>query len=67
MSDVFILCVCLFYGFLFYRVHWVSKERSKLRQTMSDDDFCQNYYKYWDYGKMYRSFWIWDIEKMKCV
>lgn len=62
------LTIIIFYAYLilmFYRTHWVYKQRKKLRDNMSDDDFCQKYFLYWDFNKMVNRFWVWDIEKMK--
>ncbi len=56
LALFFYLLICL--GALF-RNDWVYKQR-----TMLIDNNLK-YSKLWNYDKMFRHFWIWNIEKMK--
>jgi len=68
MLELLALIFCFYYAYyalMLYRNHWVFKQRQKIRDSIPDDEFCQEYYRYWDFNKMLNHFWIWDIEKMK--
>ena len=58
----FTICVIaiLFLGqtLMMYRNSWVYHNRKQLIENGTLD-------LYWDYDKMFYTFWIWDIEKMR--
>jgi hypothetical protein len=51
------LCFCFF---MLYRNNWVYKQRMLLIDTK-----WETYHNYWDYQKMMKYWWIWNVEKMK--
>lgn len=57
-TAVLILTAICCAVFIWYRNSWVYHNRMALIKNGTLD-------LYWDYDKMFYTFWIWDIEKMR--
>lgn len=55
---IFFFATILWLFFMMYRNSWVYHNRMALIKNGTLD-------LYWDYDKMFYTFWIWDIEKMR--
>ena len=72
LAFILILTVLLSFScmYMFIRNDWVHKKKIELLKKCipGSPEFekqWNEYHSYWDYHKMIRYFWIWDINKMK--